>query len=79
MSAQSPEHRRTWNELSPRQRGGITGAAIVQITLLAAALRDLKRRPPAEVRGPKAFWAAASFVNFVGPLAYFAFGRRRRT
>jgi hypothetical protein len=31
------------------------------------------------VRGSKLYWAAATFVNFVGPLAYFLFGRRRDT
>lgn len=44
--------------------------------LLGAALLDLRRRPAARVRGSKKWWAAASLVNFVGPLAYFAFGRR---
>jgi hypothetical protein len=71
--------RRRWSELSPDQRAGIIGAAIVQFTLLAAALRDLHGRTPDEVRGPKGLWAAASFVNFVGPTAYFLFGRHRRT
>jgi len=69
--------KRTWGELSPGQRGGIVAAAIVQFALLAAALRDLRRRPASEVRGPKPLWAAVSFVNFVGPLTYFTVGRRR--
>jgi len=29
------------------------------------------------MNGSKALWVAVSSVNFVGPLAYFAFGRRR--
>ena len=53
-------------------------AAAVQLALLdATALSDLARRPSAEVNGSKRVWVAVSFVNFVGPLAYFAFGRRR--
>jgi hypothetical protein len=28
-------------------------------------------------QGSKKLWVAAAFVNFVGPLAYFMFGRRR--
>jgi hypothetical protein len=48
----------------------------VQLGLLGAALSDLARRSSAEVNGSKGVWAAVSFVNFVGPLAYFAFGRR---
>jgi hypothetical protein len=39
-------------------------------------LRDLARRPSANVRGPKALWVAACVVQPIGPLAYFAFGRR---
>lgn len=67
----------SWNELSPPQRATIVGAGLVQISLTIAALRDLRRRPAEQVKGRKSLWVAASFVNFVGPLAYFAFGRRR--
>jgi hypothetical protein len=35
-----------------------------------------RRRPSEQVRGSKKLWAVAALVNFVGPLAYFAFGRR---
>ena len=52
-------------------------AAAVQLSLLAAALTDLRRRPAEQVRGDKRLWALASFVNFVGPLSYFGFGIRR--
>jgi hypothetical protein len=50
---------------------------VLQLLLAAAALLDLRRRPSDQVRGSKKLWAAAAFVNFVGPLAYFMFGRRR--
>ena len=46
--------------------------------LVGAALADLRRRRPDEVNGPRKLWVAVSFVNFVGPLAYFLFGRRRQ-
>jgi len=49
----------------------------VQVALLAAALVDLRRRPADQINGSKAVWSAVAFVNFLGPLAYFAFGRRR--
>jgi hypothetical protein len=71
------ERRKRWNELSPQQQRAIVAAGTVQVLLAAAALLDLRRRPSEQVRGPKPLWAAAAFVNFVGPLAYFAFGRRR--
>jgi hypothetical protein len=68
---------RRWSEMSTRQRSSVVVAGVVQLLLAAAALRDLRRRPTDQVRGSKKLWAAAAFVNFVGPLAYFAFGRRR--
>jgi len=50
---------------------------VVQIGLLAAALTDIYRRPQEEIRGNKWLWMAAAFVNFVGPISYFLFGRKR--
>ncbi|WP_214401409.1 PLD nuclease N-terminal domain-containing protein [Pseudonocardia lacus] len=66
---------RSWSELPPAGRAGVVVGATVQVGLLVAALADLRRRPAAQVNGPRWAWALASFVNFVGPLAYFAFGR----
>jgi hypothetical protein len=66
-----------WEDLPSAQRRAIMGAAVVQIALLLAALIDLRRRPAEAIHGPKLAWVAASFVNFVGPLSYFAFGRKR--
>ena len=66
-----------WSDLSRRQRAGIGVASAVQLGLLAAALTDLRRRPQRLVNGDKRLWALASFVNFVGPLAYFGFGIKR--
>ena len=68
-----------WSDLSTPQRAGVTGAGVVQVALLVAALVDLRRRPADQIKGSKAVWVGVSFVNFVGPLAYFAFGRRRRS
>jgi hypothetical protein len=69
--------KKRWSELSQRQRRAIVGSGVVQLILLVVALADLRRRPPDQVNGPKPLWLAISFVNFVGPLAYFAFGRKR--
>lgn len=69
---------RRWSDLSPRARAGIILAATAQLILLGAAWTDLRRRSAAEVNGPRWLWALLSLVNFVGPLSYFAFGRRRR-
>lgn len=70
------DKRKHWSELSTRQRSSIMVAGVLQVLLAAAALLDLRRRPSDQVRGSKKLWAAAAFVNFVGPLAYFTFGRR---
>ena len=70
-------HKRSWSEQSPARRAGVVAAAAAQLTLLVVALRDLRGRPADQVNGSKAAWTAACFVNFVGPLAYLRFGRRR--
>ena len=69
--------RKDWSELSARQKTGIVLGGAVQIVLLVAALVDIRRRSPDEVRGSKRLWTAAAFVNFVGPISYFLIGRRR--
>lgn len=66
-----------WQDLSPKQQAVILGTAAIELTLLVAALVDLKRRPAKQVRGRKGVWAVASFAGFVGPISYFAFGRKR--
>ncbi|SDE05210.1 hypothetical protein [Rhodococcus tukisamuensis] len=63
--------------LDPRYRVPVIVVGVVQVALTAAALLDLRHRGPDEIRGSRKAWAAASFVNFVGPIAYFALGRRR--
>jgi hypothetical protein len=69
--------KRRWRDLTPRQQRAIAIAGAVQVGLQVAALADLRRRAAGELHGGKPLWVALSFVNFAGPLAYFAFGRRR--
>jgi hypothetical protein len=69
--------KRNWSELSSRSRRLITVMGVVEVALLAAALFDIKRRPAEQIKGPKWMWSALAFVNIIGPLAYFVFGRRR--
>lgn len=50
--------------------------AIIQFGLLIAALIDLSR-PTRTTRGPKWVWALVIvFVNLIGPIVYFAAGRK---
>jgi hypothetical protein len=69
--------KKTWKELSPLAKIGTITAAVVQLSLLVAAQRDISRRPADQIRGSKALWRAATLVNFVGPGSYFTFGIRR--
>ncbi len=69
--------RKRWSDLTDREKTAVLVAVSVQLSLAATAWIDLARRPAELVRGPKAAWAAAIAVNFVGPIAYFTVGRRR--
>ena len=69
-----------WSELSDSSRRLIIAAAIGEAVLKTAVLIDISRRPASQIRGSKRMWIiAAVLVNSagVGPLSYFAFGRRR--
>ncbi len=54
-----------------------SAALLIVVSLLpvAAAERDIERRPGAQVRGGKRIWRLAS-LNALGALAYFRWGRR---
>jgi hypothetical protein len=69
--------KKSFKDLSGGQKLRVAVTAAVQIALQTAALRDLKKRPADQVNGPKPAWFAASFLNFIGPVAYFLFGRKR--
>jgi Phospholipase_D-nuclease N-terminal len=68
-----------WSDLSVSSRRLIIAAAIGEAVLKTAVLIDIRRRPASQIRGSKRMWiVAAVLVNSagVGPLSYFAFGRR---
>jgi hypothetical protein len=66
-----------WRDFTPNQRKALLAGGTMQLVLLGAALRDISRRSSAELRGGKRLWVPTVFINFIGPLAYFLFGRRR--
>ena len=70
-------HRKTWSELTDRQRTAILVLGSVQMALAATAWADLAQRDASEVNGSKAKWAAIIAINFVGPIAYFTRGRKK--
>ena len=72
--------KRRWSDLSQRQRRLVTAAAVVEGVLKIAALRDMRKRPASEIRGPKWLWATSvALVGSAGvlPVSYFLVGRRR--
>ena len=72
--------RKKWSDLSQRSRRLLIAAAAAEGILKVAALIDLKRRPAAQVRGPKWLWATAvTVISSAGvlPVSYFVFGRRQ--
>jgi hypothetical protein len=69
--------RKKWSELSDRNRRLITILGVIEGVLLVATLVDIRRRPADQIKGSKRMWTAIAFVNIIGPIAYFVFGRRR--
>lgn len=65
-----------WKDLSGAQRAALIGLGSVQLALAVAAWTDLATRPAERVNGRKGVWAMVIAVNWVGPLTYFAKGRR---
>jgi hypothetical protein len=68
---------RRWRDLSPRVRAAIIALGVVQYSLLVVTLIDIRRHPARKIRGDKRLWTAAAFVNWVGPIGWFAYGRKR--
>jgi hypothetical protein len=69
--------KRRWTDLSPQKQLTISITGLVQVALLVAALIDIRRRPAEQINGSKKLWTAVAFINYVGPIAYFVFGRKR--
>jgi hypothetical protein len=65
-----------WTDLSAGQKVTVVVLGAGQLALLVAALWDLVHRSADEIRGDKRMWAALVFINWIGPLAYFAIGRK---
>ncbi len=71
--------RKQWKDLNVRTRRLIVGAGVIDGIAKIAALLDLLRRPPEQIRGSTRVWATSIvLVNSIGalPVAYFLLGRR---
>jgi hypothetical protein len=69
--------RERWIEMSPARRVASIVTVVIQVSLLVAALVDLRQRPAPQIRGSKRLWTLVVFINWVGPISYFLFGRLR--
>jgi hypothetical protein len=63
--------------LGPAARRALWALLAVELVLIAAAERDIQRRPAERIRGPKLLWRVIATQNLVGPAAYLGLGRRR--
>jgi hypothetical protein len=71
--------REFWAGLGTARRAGMITLAAFEVVCTTAAALDLLRRPQHLVRGPKALWWPALFVQPIGSVAYLTWGRRLRT
>jgi hypothetical protein len=69
--------RKKWKDLTPGQQTAVLVLGSIQLSLAATAWTDLARRPASQVNGRKGVWAAVIAVNWIGPFAWFRWGRRR--
>ena len=68
--------KKKWADLSSGQRKAVVALGVVEVALATAAYVDLIRRPAEQVNGSKGKWAAIILINIVGPITYFARGRK---
>ena len=68
--------RKKWSDLTSGQQTAILVVGCIQLSLAGRLARSAHAVAASEVAGSKAKWAAIIAINFVGPLAYFARGRR---
>ncbi|MET4060552.1 hypothetical protein ABIB35_002100 [Arthrobacter sp. UYP6] len=69
--------KKSLKDLTASQKKMVGVSATVQFALAGLALADMWRRPASQIRGSRTLWSAACAVNFIGPLSYFVFGRRK--
>ena len=72
----APEPRKRF---STARKARATGQGIINLALLMWAVRDIRHRSDAEIKGRRKIWALAAFAPPFGPIAYFLFGRKRST
>jgi len=64
-----------FTRLSPARRSSVLALIAVSLGLVAAAERDIQRRPAADVRGSKLLWRLVC-LNALGAAGYLRWGHR---
>lgn len=77
MSSPATKSKKKWSELPASAKAGTIFMGLIQVSLLVAALVDIRKRPAEEINGSKKLWTAIAFINWVGPIAYFVKGRKK--
>jgi Phospholipase_D-nuclease N-terminal len=77
MVPDSPRSKKQWKDLSSGRKRRIAIQGMIQVALAAWALWDIRHRPADRIKGSKRLWTLAAFVQPVGPVAYFLFGRKK--
>ncbi len=70
--------KKQFTEYSPAKELWIAGLIAVSLGVVAAAERDIQRRPADQVRGSKLLWRLVC-LNALGSASYFRWGRRPST
>ena len=65
-----------WKDMNGKRKTGVVIIGLAQVALTAVAYRDLIKRPAEQIEGTKLAWSVALLVNWIGPLTYFAKGRK---
>jgi len=68
--------KKRWDDLSICQQIGVIVGATMQVGLLVLGLWDVAHRTADEVRGDRRMWAGLMFINWIGPIVYFTYGRK---
>jgi hypothetical protein len=65
-------------KFGPRQLVVLVACTAVQAVVGTLTVRDISRRPPELVRGPKLLWKIWGGSNTLGSAAYWLFGRKEQ-
>ncbi|MBO0745761.1 MAG: hypothetical protein J2P43_12135 [Candidatus Dormibacteraeota bacterium] len=77
MIARKGGKRRRSQQRDRRPRAAVAALVAAQIVIGSITVRDIRRRPPELVRGPRLLWMVWAGTNMMGSAAYWLLGRRR--